>query len=240
MLSDAHCHLDGSQSLALLQQEHTILTIINCDSPEEWKENRQLTASKTQALSYGIHPWKADSYTFEQVEPFLKKARIIGEIGLDNIWTNVPMTTQKKVFERQLAFAAINEKPVVLHTKGCEKEILSYIQAYPNHYLIHWYSSLDYQQDYIDLGCYFSIGLDLKKNPAVWQLAKAVPIDHLLIETDGLHAAEWALGDSFSEKDYVSLLEEQLKTIAEIKELSVEEVKKNTYQNLERFIRLGK
>lgn len=56
MLSDAHCHLDGSQSLALLQQEHTILTIINCDSPEEWKENRQLAASKTQALSYGIHP----------------------------------------------------------------------------------------------------------------------------------------------------------------------------------------
>lgn len=54
MLSDAHCHLDGSQSLALLQQEHTILTIINCDSPEEWKENRQLAASKTQALSYGI------------------------------------------------------------------------------------------------------------------------------------------------------------------------------------------
>ncbi|ELA67724.1 TatD family hydrolase [Enterococcus faecium EnGen0134] len=146
----------------------------------------------------------------------------------------------KKVFERQLAFAAVNKKPVVLHTKGCEKEILSYIQAYPNHYLIHWYSSLDYQQDYIDLGCYFSIGLDLKKNPAVWQLAKAVPIDHLLIETDGLHAAEWALGGIFSEKDYVSLLEEQLKTIAEIKELSVEEVKKNTYQNLERFIRLGK
>ncbi|HAP9218644.1 TPA: TatD family deoxyribonuclease, partial [Enterococcus faecium] len=56
----------------------------------------------------------------------------------------------------------------------------------------------------------------------------------------GLHAAEWALGGIFSEKDYVSLLEEQLKTIAEIKELSVEEVKKNTYQNLERFIRLGK
>ncbi len=216
------------------------MTIINCDSPEEWEKNRRLATSKNQVLSYGIHPWKADSYTFAQVELFLKKARIIGEIGLDNIWTNVPLSTQKRVFEQQLAFAAINKKPVVLHTKGCEKEILSYIQAYPNHYLIHWYSSLDYQQDYIDLGCYFSIGLDLEKNPAVWQLAKTVPIDHLLIETDGLHAAEWALGDSFSEKDYVLLLEEQLKTITEIKELSVEEVKKNTYQNLERFIRLGK
>ncbi len=147
MLSDAHCHLDGSQSLALLQQEHTILTIINCDSPEEWEKNRRLATSKNQVLSYGIHPWKADSYTFAHVELFLKKARIIGEIGLDNIWTNVPLSTQKRVFEQQLAFAAINKKPVVLHTKGCEKEILSYIQAYPNHYLIHWYSSLDYQQD---------------------------------------------------------------------------------------------
>ena len=94
MLSDAHCHLDGSQSLALLQQEHTILTIINCDSPEEWEKNRRLATSKNQVLSYGIHPWKADSYTFAHVELFLKKARIIGEIGLDNIWTNVPLSTQ--------------------------------------------------------------------------------------------------------------------------------------------------
>ncbi|MGC3443916.1 TatD family deoxyribonuclease, partial [Enterococcus faecalis] len=61
--------------------------------------------------------------------------------------------------------------------------------------------------------------------------AKTVPIDYLLIETDGLHAAEWGLGRSFSEKDYVSLLEVQLKIIAEIKELSVEKVKENTYQN---------
>ena len=40
------------------------------------------------------------------------KARIIGEIGLDNIWTNVPLPTQKRVFEQQLAFAAINKKPL--------------------------------------------------------------------------------------------------------------------------------
>ncbi len=80
------------------------------------------------------------------------------------------------------------------------KRDLKLYPSLPNHYLIHWYSSLDYQQDYIDLGCYFSIGLDLKKNPAVWQLAKAVPIDHLLIETDGLHAAEWALGGFFRKR----------------------------------------
>ena len=102
MLSDAHCHLDGNQTLAFFQQEHSILTIINCDSPEEWEENRRLATSKNQTLSYGIHPWKASSYTFEQVAPFLKKTKIIGEIGLDNIWTNVPMATQKKYLSNSL------------------------------------------------------------------------------------------------------------------------------------------
>ena len=49
MLSDAHCHLDGSQSLALLQQEHTILTIINCDSPEEWEKTDGLQQARIKS-----------------------------------------------------------------------------------------------------------------------------------------------------------------------------------------------
>lgn len=56
LLSDAHCHLEGNQELATLQQENDVLTIINCDSPEEWHKNQQLAVGRHQYLSFGLHP----------------------------------------------------------------------------------------------------------------------------------------------------------------------------------------
>ena len=87
-------------------------------------------------------------------------------------WTNIPLAHQVKLFRKQLAYAALTDKPVVLHTKGCEREILTFIKEYPNRYLVHWYSSLELQKEYIEAGCYFTIGVDLKINQAMQQLAK--------------------------------------------------------------------
>lgn len=236
MLSDAHCHLEGNEELALIQQSQQILTIINCDSPEEWEENQHLIRTEDQILSFGIHPWKASDYSFEEVIPYLRQARIIGEIGLDNVWTTVPMSRQRQLFDQQLAFAAANKKPAVLHTKGCEKEILSSIRAYPNKYLIHWYSSIDYQQEYIDEGCYFTIGIDLEDHPAVQKLVKAVPSNRLLLETDGIGAMEWALKRTVSVENYADLLRTHLQHIAKWRNSSEELIEKTTYQNLMAFI----
>ena len=100
MLIDGHCHLAGSTELAQRQQKYQILTILNCDSPEEWEENQRLTKEGgLQLLSFGVHPWKADQYRFEAVLPYLEKANIIGEIGLDSVWTEVPLATQLTIFE---------------------------------------------------------------------------------------------------------------------------------------------
>ena len=77
----------------------------------------------------------------------------IGEIGLDNVWCTVDLGVQRTVFERQLAFAQQLGKPVVLHTKGMEREILDTIRYYPKRYLVHWYACPHWLQDYIDLGC---------------------------------------------------------------------------------------
>lgn len=85
MISDAHCHFEGNQELATLQQENDVLTIINCDSPEEWQKNQQLAVGRHQYLSFGLHPWKIEDYTFEEIYPYLQQAAIIGEIGLDRV-----------------------------------------------------------------------------------------------------------------------------------------------------------
>ncbi|MBO0432242.1 TatD family hydrolase [Enterococcus sp. DIV0660C] len=237
MLIDGHCHLAGSAELAQQQQKHQILTILNCDSPEEWKENRRLTKEgRLQMLSFGVHPWKADRYQFEEVLPYLEKANIIGEIGLDRVWTQVPISRQLTIFKQQLTYAMEHQKPVVLHTKGCEAEILSLIKKYPNRYLIHWYSSMALQEAYIDLGCYFTIGIDLMRNKAVTELAKKVPLDRLLIETDGVAAIEWALGKKVKVEDYKSIVTSHLQSLAELRMIQSTSLAKRMTQNLQTFL----
>lgn len=237
MLIDGHCHLAGSTELAQRQQKYQILTILNCDSPEEWEENQRLTKEgDLQLLSFGVHPWKADQYRFEAVLPYLEKANIIGEIGLDSVWTEVPLATQLTIFEQQLIYAMERQKPVVLHTKGCEAEILSLIKKYPNRYLIHWYSSMALQKAYIDFGCYFTIGIDLLRNNAVKELAKKVPLDRLLIETDGLAAIEWALDRKVHVDDYVAILRCHLQSLAELRNIESTILAEKMTKNLQVFI----
>lgn len=235
MLIDAHCHVDDQQKLPRIQKEHGIGALINCESPAEWQKNNLLIGQQ-QYLSFGIHPWKADQFQFAELTEYFTQAAVIGEIGLDRVWTEVPLALQLPLFEAQLAYAAKYHKPVVLHTKGCEEEVYQLICRYPNRYLVHWYSAADYQTEYIELGCYFTIGVDLEQNPAVRQLACSAPLDRLLLETDGLAAIAWSLERPVSPLEYPSVLRHSLQLIAAWRKLSPEVLERQLQQNFSRFL----
>ncbi|WP_278954284.1 TatD family hydrolase [Lactobacillus apis] len=235
MLIDAHCHLASNQELAQLQIKQQIKAIINCQTPEEWQINSKLTMHM-QPLSFGIHPWDVNKLKFEEIVPYLKLADAVGEIGLDSVWTKNDMALQTKTFRKQLAWAAKKQKPVILHTKGCEKEILAIIRQYPNNYFVHWYDCRKYQKDYIDLGCYFSICLDIIDNPAVIKLAQSVPLDHLLIETDGLNSVEWLLNKPVSITDYSGILKQTLTALAHLRHIDSNKLATILGKNLIHFL----
>lgn len=235
MLIDAHCHLASNQELAQLQIKQQIKAIINCQTPEEWQINSKLTMHM-QPLSFGIHPWDVNKLKFEEIVPYLKLADAVGEIGLDSVWTKNDMALQTKTFRKQLAWAAKKQKPVILHTKGCEKEILAIIRQYPNNYFVHWYDCRKYQKDYIDLGCYFSICLNIIDNPAVIKLAQSVPLDHLLIETDGLNSVEWLLNKPVSVTDYSGILKQTLTALAHLRHIDSNKLATILGKNLIHFL----
>jgi len=235
MLSDAHCHLDGSAELAALQRDEHILAIINCQSPAEWATNLALVGDQ-QPLSFGIHPWQATTLRWAEVTPYLADAKIIGEIGMDSVWTDVKLLEQARLFEAQLRYAHDHRKPVILHTKGCERAVLTKIQKYPNRYLVHWYASPEYQLDYIRLDCYFTIGPDVLTDPAVIQLAKTVPLNRLLIETDGLEAVTWAQHRPVQVADYPSILKQSLRVVANLRGMAPADLEAAVYENLARFL----
>ena len=227
MIYDAHAHL-GTEMERNIRRQTPIVSMICAQNPKEAVFLQQLVLKEQSQKkeegnwivpTFGLHPWQSASYSFGDMKPFLEKATIIGEIGMDNVWCDIPLSQQRCIFEAQLAFASAQKKPVILHTKGQEKEIAKLIRHYPNRYLVHWYSDLNGLEDFLDQDCYFTLGPDLKKNPAVHKVLEAAPLNRVLVETDGWSAVEWAFeGDRnypvyFGLQSFERLLVEALPTI---------------------------
>ena len=238
LLSDAHCHADTAQLIAI-QRKYGIHSVISCANGDQWRQASHWLADTVHGnassntsgelsdspsnrtpdirLSFGIHPWDANRYQFADALPYLEQTAIVGEIGLDGEWTDVPLAQQLPVFEAQLDYASRAHKPVVLHTKSREREVLDLIRRYPNRYMVHWYACERWQYDYLDLGCYMSIGPDLQTDESVRALAQRIPDDRLLIESDGLESLSWARGRKYGIDEYVGALVDLLRSLTMIR-----------------------
>lgn len=252
LFSDAHAHL-GSEAERAERLQHPIPTLVNAGNPQEAGKLRELLkipeAKRILIPTYGLHPWHADPDSLEAMLPFLEQGGIVGEIGMDSVWCDVPLSLQKEVFAYQLRFAEETHKPVILHTKGQEKEIAQMIGRYPNTYLVHWYSAKDYLEEYLEKDCYFSIGPDVWWNPAVQRVAELAPDNRILIETDGMGAVRWA----YEEADILKVAEKPgpvpasvaqslyntLDCVAKIRKKSFEQMAEQVEDNFDRFCNLA-
>lgn len=236
MLIDSHTHLNFDNQLGKILQANEIKAILNCQSSEELEFNRQFEQTHNRILSAGIHPWDVSKYELNDFLSVLDQVDIVGEIGLDSVWTNESLQVQKEIFERQLMYANKKNKPIILHTKGCEREILELIKKYPNRYYVHWYDNDKYVEEYLRLGCFFSIGPDVIKNLNVKKLAQKVPINKILIETDGLESLNWVAGINITNQDYLNKLEIIYSQVAKLKRVTFDDLKIKILNNFNKFI----
>ncbi|MBR5128242.1 MAG: TatD family hydrolase [Roseburia sp.] len=232
-LVDGHIH--ATKELLSVLKKNCVYCIANSDNLQEyeWLKNANIPE---MIVSVGIHPWKADVTDWQEMETILREAKVIGEIGLDNVWCNVDMETQRKVFLKQLELARDSQKPVILHTKGMEKEILEIIREFPNRYLVHWYSCENYLEEYIKMGCWFTVGPAILQDKSVEAVARKVPIERLLIESDGLEGISWGQNREIRGSDYIEAMEKHLYTVADICGCKVESLLKQMKQNFVEFI----
>ena len=139
-------------------------TFFSCGTPEEWEKTKGLRSRDEVYVSFGIHPWYADRYEVKEYMELFQMCDAIGEIGMDNVWCEVPYEIQRRQFARQLEIAAQLGKSVILHTKGQEKEIARMIRDFPNPVCVHWYSGdLDTFEEFLELGCFFTLGPDFAR-----------------------------------------------------------------------------
>lgn len=235
MLIDAHAHFNRPGELAARANVRTLFCGTNPDTAAEALALR----GENRLASCGLHPWHSDRFTVADMLPYIKESAALGEIGLDSVWCNVDMATQRRVFAEQLDIARQLGLPIVLHTKGMEGEIAKAIRPCPVPKLVHWYSCTEYLDDYLAQDCYFTVGPDFQANPAVQAVLKRVPLERIMTETDGLDAVAWALGRPVKDREIESVLRGELRAIAAIHDIEDSEAEKRVEENLTRFLDEG-
>ncbi|NLY53528.1 MAG: TatD family hydrolase [Firmicutes bacterium] len=241
-LVDAHTHLQPSQFAAASElARQGLWQLVAATSPAELPPLLALAQASHRIIpTCGLHPWQASDWEKDKcsLTTCLQQVAIIGEIGLDTVWTTLPLNKQLAAFTYQLQLAAAWGKPVILHTKGAEAEVLQWLQRHtPPRIMVHWYAGDPaYLTGYIDLGCYFTLGPDIATNVAVQAVAEQVPLHRILTETDGTEAVAWARGKACAMQDVPQVLMQTLEIVAALKGLDIAEVQNEIYNNLMRFL----
>ena len=232
MLIDAHAHLDGYAALgpAALDQaleeiaRHGIFTISNSMDLPSYEKNLAIAARSPWVLpAFGIHPWNAHKYLGRQeelAEP-LARSPVYGEIGLDHFFVRKRSRypAQREVFESFLAAAREQGKIVIVHAKGAEREVLEVIDAYAlPRVVIHWYSGpLDVLRKMIERGFCFTVGGEVGHSGKIREIARDIPQDRLLTETDNPGGPESYLGRPGTP----ALLIDIVRSLAEVRKIPV-------------------
>lgn len=232
MIVDAHAHLGGPEEM---RARRHMLTLFSAGSAAEAAVLAGMQDAHSLACC-GLHPWNAGKDSLDALLPYIKSFPVLGEIGLDSVWTDTPMALQRRAFREQLELAQELGKPVVLHTKGMEAEIARTIRFFSVPKLVHWYASTEHLESYLEQDCYFTVGPDHAVNPAVQQLLRRVPLNRLLTETDGMSAVSWALGREADPAQVEQVLRGELAAIAAAKDIDPAAAEDAVHANLLRFI----
>ena len=239
---DAHVHLDEREAeWAALPAESETGLAASASDPEDCR--RLLTLRRRLPglfCTFGVHPWLADRFSFDDLAPFLPFADAVGEIGLDSVWCDTDLDLQRRVFMEQLEWAERNRRPAVLHTKGCEEEVARRIRPFGGPFLVHWYACETLFEAFLEKDCYFTIGPDIAENAAVAAMVRRVSADRLMVESDGLAAVAWATGLVASPADIPDILWTVLRRAAALKGMSPDALRRQTTENAKRFYGVGR
>ena len=204
--------------------------------------------------SIGVHPHEAKTWNPGAEEYLLGKIgsgrdtllRAIGEIGLDYYYDLSPRDCQREVFARQLDMAYEADMPIILHERDATKDTLDIIMAQAakgalrgNPGVCHCCSmSAEAASELVKLGFYigFDGPLTFKNNVKGVKLAQTVPLDRIVIETDSPYLTPEPNRGRRNEPEFVPFVAVRL---AEILDMTVEEIAKITFDNGMSLYELG-
>lgn len=260
MLVDTHCHLnfdaydtDRHQTI-VRAAEAGVQTIINpAVDLSTIDAVLQLAEQHTHVYAaVGVHPNSTIDFAPSTPETLVKLARhpkvvAIGEIGLDYHWRESPKETQWKAFEAQLAVAKQLELPVIIHNREASDDVMSILSEWAQDLpptlrdrpgVLHSFSAPEATAERaLAAGFYlgFTGPITYKNAEQVRRVAAYVPLNRILVETDGPFLTPVPHRGKRNEPAYIPLIVERL---ASIKQVSVGTIGDVTTQNALRLFNL--
>ncbi|QHT45099.1 TatD family hydrolase [Halobacillus sp. ACCC02827] len=251
MLFDTHVHLNADQFEedleATIERAReagvTYMTVVGFDRVTIPKALEIAENHEHIYAAVGWHPVDAVDMTEEDLEWIESltdhpKVVALGEMGLDYHWDKSPAEVQKEVFRKQIRLAKKVKMPIIIHNREATDDIVEILKeenAAEVGGIMHCYSGpADIAKECIEMNFMISLGgpVTFKNAKLPKEVAKAVDLEHLLIETDCPFLAPHPNRGKRNEPAYVKLVAEQ---IADLKELTYEEVSEATTANALRF-----
>lgn len=257
-LIDSHAHLDfpqfdadRTQVLDRARQAgvSTVLAIGSGAGPQKLDAALPFAEQHDWIFAtVGIHPHEAKLATeahFELLDRLAKHPRVIawGEMGLDYHYDHSPREVQVHVFRRQLEQARAAGLPIVIHCREAWPDCLDILEqdwrGTGRGGIFHCFSgALEEAKKGIEMGFLISFAgnLTYPKAQSLREIARELPLDCLLIETDAPFLAPQAHRGKRNEPAYVA---EVARTLANVRDLAADEIAGVTAANFRRFFRLG-
>ena len=177
----------------------------------------------------------------DSLEELLKEKKIvaIGEIGLDYYWNKENKDIQKELFIKQIELANKYNLPIVIHTRDAAIDTIDILKNHPcNKKGVFHCCPLNQEliKEGLKLGFYISFSGNITfKNAKSDACIELVPLDRILIETDSPYLTPEPLRGTRNDSRNVKLVAQK---IARVKNLSLEEIAKITYENANRIFNL--
>ena len=247
---DSHVHLnleqfDDDREEVFKRIEEKLDFVVNIGFDLESSEKSIEYANKYPFIYavIGFHPDEIEGYS-DEAEKKLKelsknpKVLAIGEIGLDYHWMTRPKEEQWDIFRKQLELARRVNKPVVIHTREAMEDTVNILNEFPDITgILHCYpGSVETAKRMIDR-FYLGIGgvLTFKNARKLVEVVTEIPIEKLVIETDCPYMAPTPYRGQRNEPIYT---EEVAKKIAELKNMSYEDVVRITNENTRKAFKM--
>jgi TatD DNase family protein len=249
---DSHCHIDMPQfdadrdevvARARAAGLAEVLIVGEVDEREALQRSLRVAEKYQLPVTAGVHPHQAklaEPATYDEISGLAREKRIvaIGEIGLDFHYDYSPRETQREVFRRQIRLARDVGLPIVVHTREADDETAAILEeegARETGGVIHCFTGgLELARRALDLGMLISFSgiLAFPRAEVIQQVAREVPEDRLLVETDAPFLAPPPHRGKRNEPAFVVEVARKLAALRGVSEQSLGEAAQRNYARL--------
>ena len=255
MIFETHAHYDdeqfdsGREALLASLPDCGIKRVVNIGASIASTRNSIELAEKYDYIyaAVGVHPSEISELNEERFAWLreltkLEKVVAVGEIGLDYYWDKEPevQELQRYWFKRQMDLAREEGLPIVVHSRDAAEDTLrvmkeAHAEEIPG--AIHCYSySPEMAVEFVKMGYYIGVGgvVTFKNAKKLKETVEKIPLERILLETDCPYMAPEPHRGKRNDSTYIPYIVEK---IAELKQVTPEEVEQITWQNAMNFYR---